>query len=924
MDSTVIKVRNDRNEFCIKRYLPVLQEAPDFSRPFFLPINSTMPTLIAAPKLGKITKRRNTEYFPKKKAAKIPMTLDDSTLPTRKYHRRTKEEIKQARIEEFKKKQEEELARIKQGEQYPATLPLKQPMKRPRMKSVHLDVHQVLNMAYVTSKGERIFNCVSVWCRHKSKDATKFLSHLQNHHRDDSTLKSHSFCKMCDSKIDAQTLEEEFKHMIICHVDELGNLDSLINLLCDQSSIKTKTYVESYEIDNQKFELESSVIVNTRTCSEETRKYLEIENQLNQMFAEGSKQRVNILQVETLPNIDVFASLETETEMKVETLAVKDTESIEFASNDSDLINGVPDGISSVKNQISEDEYFEEIKRGKINDEVVPNEGIIKQDIADESSFNKCVASVTDLFVNGCNFGVLEPIVKIEDEKTNEEVNQVTANCCDYNEDEENGKIVELSSTRIRKSKGEIKSFDATLRKSVIVENSPNKKLKDGDNQDPDEGYNDESGSEEGIISKNDIMKLENIITRTEANLETQSNKPVQSDNAETQIKRSYSECEKISEIQNSTLDVSKNFCNLKPQFKNIETVISNQNQNAVDDNSKCNSSQIPMKNDTQNLNRSLSYPADIKTTPTSKVLHRSISEKTDKPSLKKFKRSLSVVRNLNQFDEVSNIEHDKVATKVLGSKFIDKLLLEEKSAQPSKTSPQRRDSVINFEASTSKVLKTNANDHLKTSLTTHQSHENSCNRLNVCSPADLMPWMNIKSLRKNSKFEVCYKKMLNKNSLIALYKCMCLRCSFTTNEAELFLNHLLQHKKSRSHKDSFYCPYCLYKDKEPKPLAHHIHDAHMKDIYQCSRCFYRSREKETCYHHTLKSHKHEETKIYKCGSNEQSERDKIIIMDRLKRKRSSFVAPIRCQCKFQFARLSIKLLVNVLFVFLFLGFLCF
>lgn len=211
------------------------------------------------------------------------------------------------------------------------------------------------------------------------------------------------------------------------------------------------------------------------------------------------------------------------------------------------------------------------------------------------------------------------------------------------------------------------------------------------------------------------------------------------------------------------------------------------------------------------------------------------------------------------------------------------------------------------------------------------QTRPNSQNIVTVRN-CDLMCWItDYKKLRSNMKYQIAYKNMLNKNSLIALYKCMGKKCSYTTDNPREFVIHMNHHEqklfrqrewiekmfkldianaKSDAEKESLkakrnqeinkygdyfhYCAYCHYKGKE---LVHHINDVHRKDVYQCGFCFFRTCVSQTCLEHFRKSHSNKNLiMIYKCPGQRELDIVKSKAMPRLKRKQRENVVALRCK----------------------------
>jgi len=202
----------------------------------------------------------------------------------------------------------------------------------------------------------------------------------------------------------------------------------------------------------------------------------------------------------------------------------------------------------------------------------------------------------------------------------------------------------------------------------------------------------------------------------------------------------------------------------------------------------------------------------------------------------------------------------------------------------------------------------------------------------------DLMCWETIdpRKFRTNEKYDVAYKNMIKKYSLIALFKCMGKKCSYATDDPVRMLNHLTVHDndiKGRSehirknyniemksvvdihemnklkikesedlnaiHDYFLCCSYCQFNEKDSKSLVHHINDIHRKDIYQCGFCFFRSCTKETCLAHWEKSHTNKLILIYECPGREKHQLAKNKVMERLIEKRKKNVVPLMCKGKF-------------------------
>lgn len=751
--------------------MPSLQEAPDYTQP--LPRSIKMPKLVAAPKGGaKTKKRKNLENICKKKVKQHFKSMNDSFAPKKKRHRRTKQQIIDARLQEFLAKQQEEMERIKQCSELVASTVSHHQMKRkgPRMKIVNQEFHQVANIAFASSRHQKMFKCISTWCRYKTKEVQRFYNHLHTHHMNiqDMTVTIHSFCAICDSKIKANNFVDEFHHMMK-HVNKAENLENLIDILDPEITPRTeiKTEIEDTKLDFEEA-IDSSVIINADKYSDRSHFYDEIEEKLMLIFDEPkqSEEKVEILSVETLPNIVTLKSI--------------------------DMI--------------------------KVDDEM----------ITQQTRKNVIIQTSKSIIESNYEPRELEEI----DEKL----------CLD---DLEDG--------------------------LEVVEQKPVEFVKVEENEEIQEiSILDDPESQDGDL-KIDI------------------------DEAITNLENDISEnCEDLSEISTMKTEQVEEEDHYKNLIENLE------------------------QRDSARI-----------------ILRRTFSDETPKVARNTtFKRSLSMLRNSDSHSSTKNsyFELNKASdTKNLERDFIEQLIEEEKSSLSKRKSLSPREpsdamclspitarqleSVVNYEASTSKLF-SNANENPNNSKAVHdeketsmlrnssQNHQSSLNGLlKVCTSADMTPWIEQMHLRINVKFEVCYHKMLRKNSLIALFKCMNMSCSFTTNDVELFLNHLNCHHIDVKRSDNFhlYCAYCIFKASDGKGLAHHINDIHSRDIYQCSRCFYRARDKDACCQHISLRHKHSDTTIYQCLGPKLDDRERKVVMERLKRKRSIFMAPIRCKCEYFF-----------------------
>ncbi|XKL64393.1 hypothetical protein PGB90_004479 [Kerria lacca] len=114
----------------------------------------------------------------------------------------------------------------------------------------------------------------------------------------------------------------------------------------------------------------------------------------------------------------------------------------------------------------------------------------------------------------------------------------------------------------------------------------------------------------------------------------------------------------------------------------------------------------------------------------------------------------------------------------------------------------------------------------------------------------------------------------LDKKYMLNLYKCSGIeKCSFSTNIAEEFRNHLCvihRQKKKRQRKvDAIFlkCLYCLKSFSTPELLIEHISDIHSFCHFQCPYCVFRACRPVYIIWHLQNNHSDEERKIHVLNS---------------------------------------------------------
>lgn len=103
--------------------------------------------------------------------------------------------------------------------------------------------------------------------------------------------------------------------------------------------------------------------------------------------------------------------------------------------------------------------------------------------------------------------------------------------------------------------------------------------------------------------------------------------------------------------------------------------------------------------------------------------------------------------------------------------------------------------------------------------------------------------------------------KILAKEFLSKLFKCMVLECNFATNHEELFKAHLTDREKGSCWLYPLFCSYCSHKAKKIEDLIFHIVAVHLNDNIQCNLCFGRKKDSTSANNHMKTFHKIESSK---------------------------------------------------------------
>ena len=108
-------------------------------------------------------------------------------------------------------------------------------------------------------------------------------------------------------------------------------------------------------------------------------------------------------------------------------------------------------------------------------------------------------------------------------------------------------------------------------------------------------------------------------------------------------------------------------------------------------------------------------------------------------------------------------------------------------------------------------------------------------------------------------KAQNCVQEILtNREKLQHFFKCMCITCSFTSDNAQDFKNHLLEkhaNDKRKNRHGWLKCTYCLHKLASPDSLVKHMIKDHGHLKHQCPYCFYRDASKWALLLHIQNAH---------------------------------------------------------------------
>ena len=141
------------------------------------------------------------------------------------------------------------------------------------------------------------------------------------------------------------------------------------------------------------------------------------------------------------------------------------------------------------------------------------------------------------------------------------------------------------------------------------------------------------------------------------------------------------------------------------------------------------------------------------------------------------------------------------------------------------------------------------------------KSADDACNNFIELTKAEQKGLKSIKHDKtRQMKAQNCVQEILsNREKLLHFFKCMCITCSFTSDNAQDFKNHLIEihgSDKKKNRHGWLKCSYCLHKLASPDILVKHIIKEHGQvEHHQCPYCFYRDESKWAVLIHIQNAH---------------------------------------------------------------------
>lgn len=168
--------------------------------------------------------------------------------------------------------------------------------------------------------------------------------------------------------------------------------------------------------------------------------------------------------------------------------------------------------------------------------------------------------------------------------------------------------------------------------------------------------------------------------------------------------------------------------------------------------------------------------------------------------------------------------------------------------------------------------------------------------RRDFCKYHHINAWLAKSTPDRSFKVKSTLSAMLHKEKLIATYKCMDERCSFTSTSSKFFTKHLGYHVSSLAPSQFlFLCPYCVFEGSSIDELIKH-YEQHSNEKFQCAYCFFRSVSDCACWNHVMTHHTRKPMLVYECPLKEAEHDEKV--KSRQRNGREENVSQLKCSSK--------------------------
>lgn len=841
-----------------KRSMPTLTDAHASNSLSQPPL--TMPKLTPAPTEihENLLKRTFAQSTTTGYATITPMSMSENSIPLKK--RAVKNSIDTSSNEECEEK---------------TTLTPPHPPKTRNKKISNIrDYKRISNIGF-NGNSLRCFIC-----KFSTRGKEQFLSHLNKFPH--AVCEAHDYCHICKDTVNSESLIDEFFHMI-CHIKK--------------NERETEEKISS--------ELKNSSILTSPPATDDENILDPIEKKLRKIFNIESipQNLINASEIKEQLNSQELSDI----------LTIKDEEIIEISEPFSEKIKKIKQFDASLTKDQNSDENFKKSDTIETSDD--------GSHFSEEPSTSRTINAVLETL---CNIASKSDEIMIEIEDSD----------CE-------GEISPHSTPSIKVEIGEYKIYETP----VFSNNPSNISSADNSSNLPSEpiinNFNLLPVSNEGT---DEIDKLVDEVTQcgdydfnvNDVESEHDSDEDWEENNKKK--KKKATKRGKISKRNSKNKNKSKKSKEVAQKFidkvsdeqtepSEEQTVESTSNLPLLNGSAEKISSPTHQQNDVEkflssNCPQKMDKIAEVKNIEKYPFPLINSSPRKTTTINRNFKRSMSIDsrRKSTSMPITSQKSIEEKEKREKQSILINRLISEEKSSTPKNSpcnspkmrskSPHEKSIECSQSISPPKSLTLSAIPPLAPTIIPKLKPPTVIPKINIkareppfvknlikLSNEMLMPWeKEAKKLRCNEKYELAYNAMKQKDSLISLFKCMGLKCSFTTDDHTLFCKHLCYHKEI----NDFYhcCSYCAFKHSNLKQLVHHIQNVHAKDNYQCSYCFYRSCESANVETHQTLHHTRKKIVIYQGSADEYLKKVKPFIYERLQRKREKFVTELRCKCE--------------------------